>query len=158
MSKRPSTGQLPVKIPNFPCLYRHKISGNYYGVKKSRGKRKKHSLATTDRKFAERKLKKWIGDLDTVDAAAEKTTLAALLEKFQTVWQGLSKSTQDTERGIISKLKRTWRNGLDIRVSEIKARCLTNGWPNRKRRPIPIIGETASSSFRFDQVCGATHL
>jgi len=113
-----------VKIPNYPCLYRHKVSGRYYGIKKYRGKRKEHSLETTDRKLAERKLKKWIADLDTVDATAEKITLGGLLDKFQTVRQGFSKSTRDTERSIINKLKRTWPAGLDLRVSEIKPSML----------------------------------
>lgn len=124
MNKRPSTRQLLVKIPNFPCLYRHNISGNYYGIKKLRGKRKEHSLDTHDRKLAERNLKKWIADLDTVDASAEKTTLAELLEKFQTVRQGLSESTRSTESGMIKKLKTTWHHGLDLRVSEVKPSML----------------------------------
>jgi integrase len=124
MSNRPSTRQLLVKIPNFPCLYRHKTSGNYYGIKKHRGKRKEHSLETTDRKLAERKLKKWIADLDTVDASGERMSLGDLLDKFQTVRQGLSKSTRDTERGMVKKLQRTWRHGLDVRISEIKPSML----------------------------------
>jgi hypothetical protein len=127
LSKRPSTRQLLVKIPNYSCLYRHKISGRYYGIKKHRGKRKGHSLETTDRKLAERKLKKWIADLDTVDATAEKITLGELLDKFQTVRQGFSKSTRDTERSIINKLKKTWRTGLDLRVVIALGVCLS-GW------------------------------
>ena len=124
MGKHPSTRQLLVKIPNFPSLYRHKISGNYYGIKKHRGKRKERSLETTDRKIAERKLRKWIADLDQVDASAERTTLGDLLGKFQTIRQGQSDSTRRTERGIINKLAKTWRHGLDIRVSEIKPSML----------------------------------
>lgn len=132
ISKRPSTRQLLVKISNYPCLYRHKINGRYYGIKKYRGKRKEHFLGTTDRKLAERKLKKWLADLDTVDAHAEKITLDELLDKFQTIRQGFSKSTRDTERGIINKLKRTWRAGLDLRVSEIKPLMLDE-WIGQQR-------------------------
>jgi len=43
MTKRPSTRQRLVKIPHYPFLYRHKISGAYYGINKLRGKRKEHS-------------------------------------------------------------------------------------------------------------------
>jgi hypothetical protein len=114
MSERLSTRQLLVKIPNVPCLYRHRISGTYYGIKKHLGKRKEHSLGTDDRKIAERTLKKWIEDLEKIDPAAEKTTLSELLGKFQEVRKGLSKSTRDTERGRINNLKATWRYGLDI--------------------------------------------
>ena len=47
MGSYPSTRQLLDKIPCFPCLYRHTIIGNYYGVKKHRGKRKERSLGTS---------------------------------------------------------------------------------------------------------------
>lgn len=56
MSHRLSTRQLLVKIPNVPRLYRHKINGSHYGIKKHPGKRKEHSLTTTDRKTAWRTL------------------------------------------------------------------------------------------------------
>ena len=77
-----STRQLLAKIPNVPCLYRHTVNGIYYGEKKIGRKRKEHSLGTTDRKLAERRLKLWIDDLDRIDAKAAKITLAALLDKF----------------------------------------------------------------------------
>ncbi len=133
MTKRPSTRQLLVKIPNYPCLWRHKISGAYYGIKKHRGKRKEHSLETDERKLAERKLKDWVGDLDKIDSAAEKTTLTELLEKFQTIRQGLSESTTQTELGMINKLKSTWRNGLGIRVSEIRPSMLDEWMAQHER-------------------------
>src|SRR5437879_9801496 len=105
MTKRPSTRQLLVKIPSYPCLYRHKISGAYYGIKKHRGKRKEHSLETDERKLAERNLKDWIGDLDKIDSAAEKTTLTEVLEKFQTIRQGLSKSPRKPRWGVTTRRK-----------------------------------------------------
>ncbi len=123
-TKRLSTRQLLTKIPNYPGLYRHKINRSYYGIKKFKGKRKEHSLETSDRKVAERKLTAWIAGLDKVDSDAEKTTLSQLLEKFQTIRQGMSKSTIDTEQGIIKKLRATWRHGLDIRVSLIRPSML----------------------------------
>lgn len=123
-TKRPTTRQLLVKIPNVPCLYRHKDNGNYYGIKKVNGKEKDHSLDTTDRKEAERNLKEWIKTLERVDAEAQKTTLDQLLKKFQEIRKGASKSTRDTEAGIIKKLKATWNYGLDIRVSDIKPSML----------------------------------
>ncbi len=115
-----STRQLLDKIPNFPCLYRHKLNGNYYGIKKVSGKRKEHSLQTTDRKIAERKLADWIKGLDKVDATAEKTTLNQLLDKFVALNKGKSESTQATNASIIKRLKEEWPHGLDIKVSRIK--------------------------------------
>ena len=67
MSPSKSTRQQLVKVPQVPCLYRHSLSRKYYGIKKVSGKRKEHSLSTTDRKLAERRLKTWIADLGKVD-------------------------------------------------------------------------------------------
>lgn len=121
---RPSTRQLLDKIPNVPCLYRHSVNNTYYAIKKWAGKRKEHSLDTTDRKIAERKLKKWISDFDKIDFEAEKTTLAQLLEKFTLTRSGMSKSTINTESGIIKSLKSNWKHGLDIRASQIRPSML----------------------------------
>jgi len=123
-SKRPSTRQLLDKIPNVPSLYRHSVTGIYYGIKKIAGKRKEHSLDTNERKTAERKLKTWIDDLTKIDTEAEKTTLEQLLEKFTTVRSGLSASTKRTDASIIKNLKENWNHGLDIRVSKIRPSML----------------------------------
>ena len=61
--KRLSTRQLLKKVPNVPCLYRHKLNLRYYGIKSVRGKliseslRTEHGESITDRKIAERRLK-----------------------------------------------------------------------------------------------------
>ncbi len=123
-TKRPSTRQLLDKIQNVPCLYRHSVNGSYYGIKKLAGKRKEHSLDTTDRKIAERKLRAWISDLAKIDAEAEKTTLAQLLEKFTIVRSGMKPSTVRTDASIIKSLKTHWKHGLDIRVSKIRPSML----------------------------------
>lgn len=126
-SNQRSTRQLLVKIPNYPCLYRHSVSGNYYGIKKFSGKRKEHSLDTDDRKVAERKLKEWLKDLDKTDAKANKTELSELLEKLDALHRGKSEKTKATNKSILNIFKTTWKQGLDIRVSEIKPSHL-NEW------------------------------
>ena len=123
-NKRPSTRQLLDKIPNVPGLYRHSVNGTYYGIKKNAGKRKEHSLDTTDRKIAERKHRAWISDLAKIDSEAEKTTLAQLLEKFTSVRSGMKPSTVRTDASIIKSLKAHWKHGLDIRVSGIRPSML----------------------------------
>lgn len=122
-----STRQLLVKIPNVPCLYRHNLNNGYYAIKRIRGKRKEHSLGTSDRKVAERKLKEWTADLDKVDAKAAKMTLKALLEKFQAVNKGRAAKTQATDQSIVNVFKKTWRHGLGMQVAEIKPSDL-NEW------------------------------
>jgi len=113
---RRSTRQLLGKIPNFPGLYRHTINGIYYAIKKKSGKRKEHSLDTTDRKVAERRFKEWDANLDKVDTEVEKTTLAQLVEKFEKTRQGMTAKTKSTESWIIKMLKDDWAYDLDIRV------------------------------------------
>lgn len=54
-----STRQQLKKIPNVPCLYRHEKTGEYYGIKKVRGKIKTSCFGTSDRKLAEKKLDSW---------------------------------------------------------------------------------------------------
>jgi hypothetical protein len=71
------------KVPNCPCLFRHKTNGTYYGIKTRGGKSKEHPPDTVDGKLAERKLKEWISSLDKIDAQTQRTTLKELLEKFQ---------------------------------------------------------------------------
>ena len=113
------TRALLVKIPNVPCLYRHSVNGGDHAVKKVNGKIKNHAFDTRDRKIAERKLREWIKNLDSIDAQAGKTTLGELLEKFIQGRKGYSRKTQKTEESIIKAFKATWAHGLDIRVSDI---------------------------------------
>jgi len=129
---RLSTRQLLEKIPNYPCLYRHTVSKTYYGIKKLAGKRKERSLETNDRKIAERKLKAWIANLDKIDVEAEKTTLEQLLDKFAATRSGMSKSTRDTEAGIVKKLKAGWQYGLGLRVSQIRPSMLDEWLANEE--------------------------
>jgi integrase len=114
------TKDLLEKIPNVPYLYRHSINGLYYGIKKVSGKKKSHSLGTTDRKLAERWLKDWIHDLDRVDAKSARTTLASLLDIFSTGNAGKALKTQATNNSIVNIFKKTWKPGLEIRVSDVK--------------------------------------
>jgi hypothetical protein len=127
MSPSKSTRQQLVKVPQVPCLYRHSLSGRYYGIKKQRGKRKEHALCTTDRKLAERRLKTWSADLGKVDKEVERLTLREMLLKLQKANQGKAAKTQATDASIIRKFKETWPYDLDMRVSEVRTSHL-NEW------------------------------
>jgi hypothetical protein len=109
-----------VKVAQVPCLYRHSLSGTYYGIKKVSGKRKEHSLGTSDRKLAERRLKIWMADLGKVNREVERLTLKELLEKLQKVNQGKAAKTRATDASIIRKFEETWPYGLNMRVSEVR--------------------------------------
>jgi hypothetical protein len=87
MSPTQSTRQQLVKVAQVPGLYRHSLSQRYYGIKKVSGKRKEHSLNTTDRKLAERRLKKWIADLGKTDAEMEATHAPGDDRQPQKAWR-----------------------------------------------------------------------
>ncbi len=108
------------KIANVTGLYRHTISGRYYGAKKLHGKRREVSLRTTDRKIAERRLRDWVMNLHRVDREKERTTFAELIATFVAINRGKSKSTQTTHASIIKHLRQTWRFGWDIEVRDIR--------------------------------------
>lgn len=108
------------KVPNVIGLYRHLPSGRYYGSKKVRGKRKKCSLKTTDRKIAERRLKAWVANLSLVNAGLEKTNFRQLLAQSELINQGKSKSTRCMNACITRLLERTWEWGIDIEVRAIR--------------------------------------
>ena len=68
------------KIPSVPCLYRHDITGFYYGIKKHGGKIKQTPFDVNDRQLAEAKLKDWIDLLE--GSTGGKITIHALAEKW----------------------------------------------------------------------------
>jgi hypothetical protein len=112
--------KLYIKVPNYPGLYRHTVSGRYYGVKKLRGRRKERSLGTTDRKIAERRMKEWVANLDKVDSEVEKTTLRQLLARFKAITQGRVQNTQVTNDAIINHFLKWWPLGLDAQVRHVR--------------------------------------
>ena len=71
-----------IKIPSIPGLYRHVKSGRYYAAKKINGKRREHSLRTTDRQIAERRQRDWVASLRIVDREVERTTFSRLIDSF----------------------------------------------------------------------------
>jgi hypothetical protein len=91
------------------------------------GKRKEHSLETSDRKLAERRFKDWAANLNKVDTEAEKTTLAQLVDKFKKTREGLAFKTRKTEQWILGTLEEDWAYGWGIQVSRIR-RSMLDEW------------------------------
>jgi integrase len=142
--KRLSTRQLLKKIPNVPCLYRHELSGRYYGIKSVRGKLISEALKTehgdpiSDRKIAERVLKAWV---ESHEAGASVTgapqTLDALIERYRQTKAALRDKTRVNVEWTIKNLLKRWKLGTDkrireIRVSDLDALLATiTGWSPR---------------------------
>src|ERR1039457_1760097 len=132
-----------VKVSAHPGLYRHSRSGRYYAFKKLNGKRHECSLKTTDRKIAERRIRDWVRNLDTVDRELEKTTLRELLQKFVAANQGKAAKTKATNASIIAELNRTWPGGIDIEVrdriiAESPFSTIQTSW-KRPQEPIRLV-------------------
>jgi integrase len=109
-----------VKIPNSPGLYRHVKSGRYYAAKKINGKRREHSLGTTDRQIAERRQRDWVASLRIIDREVERTTFEQLIISLVAANRGKSVQTQTTVNSFIKRLGETWPFGLDMEVRHIR--------------------------------------
>ncbi len=122
------------KVPAYPGLYRHSRSGRYYGFKKLHGKRYECSLRTGDRKIAERRLREWKRNLETVDREVERTTLRELIHKFVAANQGKSAKTRATNASIIRCLEKSWPDGMDVEVRDIKPSHLDEWLAGHEKR------------------------
>jgi integrase len=131
----PSPSPQPcVKVPNFPGLYRHSGTGNYYGVKKLHGRRKERSLGTADRKIAERRFREWVENLGKVDSEVEKTTLGQLAARLHAVNGGGSDGTQAATRAIVDQFIRWLPFGATVQVREIRPSQLDEWLALHERR------------------------
>lgn len=86
-------------------LFRDSVTRMYYGKKKVNGKRKVHSLDTTDRKLADRKLAKWLGETVTANPEAVKKTLADVVKQYREERQGLSDSSHKCDTMVIKQIE-----------------------------------------------------
>jgi integrase len=142
--KRLSTRQLLKKVPNVPCLYRHKLNLRYYGIKSVRGKlisevlKTEHGEPITDRKLAEHFLKSWNESHETgTSATGAPQTLEALIERYRQTKAGLKEKTKINVEWTIKNLWKRWTLGKDKRIREIRVSDLDamlakiDGWTPR---------------------------
>jgi len=123
-----------VKVSGCIGLYRHTVTGRYYGVKKLHGKKREHSLATTDRKIAERRLREWIANFEKVDCEVEKMTLKQLSQRFIATNQGKSQSSRETIKGVITDFESWWPHGMDFQVRHVRPSHLEEWLAMQERR------------------------
>jgi len=102
------------------CLYRYKPSGVYYARIKKNGKEIRHSLETTDRALAKRKLADKHRELDHIDPAAGKITVEELLNRYTAMLRNLDRSTLEKQKHISNRFKRSWQPGLKQQVRDAK--------------------------------------
>ena len=100
-------------------LARHRENGTYYGVKKIDGKRRIHSLETTDGKVAERKLAEWIKGIIDTDASAADLKLAGLFVRYRSTLAGKPK-TIETKETILRLFEGTFKRGMGTPVAKVQ--------------------------------------
>lgn len=106
-------------------LYRDRVTSTYYGMKKVSGRRKLHSLETTDRVTAAGKLARWLGELADADASASDLKLAALVNKYKAVRAGQAVSTVRNDTVFADRFVATFERGMGVKVVDIRTSDLS---------------------------------
>jgi integrase len=112
-----------------PNLRRDPATGSYYGFKKIGRRRFRHSLKTSDRATANRKLTEWLRNLNAADPTAADIKLEALLQNFLSSRAAKGKRTRETEESIARVLRGTFQPGMTLPVRRIKTSDLLK-WLN----------------------------
>jgi integrase len=101
------------------CLYRYSNSV-YYARFKVDGKEIRQSLKTTDRKLAERELKKRKEQQSQIDRSKSKITLAELCNQWLETVQDSKPKTLEQKNYIAARIKEHWPAGSLVQVAKIK--------------------------------------
>ncbi len=107
------------KIANITGLYRHTISGRYYGPRNCTVNAEKCHCAPPIGKL-QNATPRWIMNLHRVDREKERTTFSQLIATFVATNRGESQSTRTTHASIIKRLRQTWRFGWEMEVRDIR--------------------------------------
>jgi len=102
------------------CLYRYVPSGVYYARIKTDGKEIRRSLRTTDRKLADRELRRLRDEQRQIDRSQGKLTLAELCDRYKKTVQHQAPKTVTQKTYIADKIKNDWPTGSLIQVAKIK--------------------------------------
>jgi integrase len=100
-------------------LYRHRISGVYYGRKKIAGKIKDRALETSDRKVADGKLRTWLDSLAHIDQQNANWSLATLLDKYAAVRANIAPSTKVGEDGRMKLFREQFSRPMTTLVARV---------------------------------------
>jgi hypothetical protein len=103
-----------------PCLYRYTPTGVYYARIKVDGKEIRQSLRTTDRKLADRALRRLRDEQSGIDRSQGKLTLAELCESYKKTIQHQEPKTVIQKTCVADRIKTDWPTGSLIQVSKIK--------------------------------------
>src|SRR4030095_13263321 len=102
------------------CLYRYSSNGVYYARFESGGKEIRRSLRTADRASAQRALVWLKQELEQVDPAQGKLTLAELCDRYSETIQHQKPKTVERKTLIIRRVKSDWPTGRLTQVIKVK--------------------------------------
>jgi integrase len=142
-----------------PCLYRYIPSGVYYARVKSAGKEIRRSLGTSDRKYADRKLRQLRDDLDRLNHDLASTTVVELVEKYLGTRCSKSSKTQKDDKTAANAFKSAWskdeekKRDLNQRVSSVVPSqimaCMAVMGTSKGRKADSLSGTTMQKRFQF---------
>jgi integrase len=102
------------------CLYRQTHNGMYYFKGQIRGREFTRSLDTTDRARAGRLAADFRREREHLDPASDRTTLAALCERYrESELTGIKPHTKEIKERILKRVEKRWPNGSDVRLNRI---------------------------------------
>ena len=102
------------------CLYRYLPNGVYYARIKIDGKPIKRSLETTDRVFANRKLRVFRDEQRHIDRSRGNLTLAELCDRYLLTIQHQKAKTIERKTLIVGRIKANWPTGRLTQVGKIR--------------------------------------
>lgn len=102
------------------CLYRQTHNGIYYFKGQIRGREFTRSLDTTDRATAVRLVADFRREREHLDPASDRTTLAALCERYrESELTGIKPHTKEIKERILKRVEKHWPDGSDVRLNRI---------------------------------------
>ena len=128
-------------------LFRYQKSGAIYGVFKVQGQAVWKNLNTTDRGRAREFLVEEIRKSQRVNLkASHKIKLDELLRFYDTTLENFAPGTSENRRCLIKTFRNSWRNGLDMKVADIRPLHLQT-WLGQHRQRLK--GHTWNIYLRF---------
>lgn len=102
------------------CLYRYSSNGVYYARIKAHGKEIRRSLRTTDRQFAQRKLRQLKDEEAQVDRNRGRVTLGELCDRYAQTFLHQKPKTVERKSLIVSRLRDDWPTGASTQIGSIR--------------------------------------
>ena len=101
------------------CLYRQTHNGKYYFKGQIGTREFTRSLKTTDRETAVRKAADFRREREHLDPASDRTTLAALCERYrESELTGIKPHTKEIKERILKRVEKHWPDGSDVRLNK----------------------------------------